>query len=684
MGRESCLMSSKTYLQETQSHVSHLEVWIGRLYDGDNVIEDIIQAFQGLRRIASFVKVEPVQRLSRALGDFFVAIKDGNNKFNFFRFQLVKICLTSLKDCLQLWETSGFCQIPNLNELIQTLNIATIQDNFEIRRGETSLMEVEKVDETSSVREYIQVPVKQLEDLFRSFDNILNEHLQVESSFISLERQVAEGSLDPKLYWPMIREGFTLLKDNTHSLQEQVIALQHQPLQHVLDEIFLWAAVEINKLGKEIQLEIHPSDIRMNEEILRGLPKILIPVLARAIHYGIEEPQIRLARGKGAEGHISLNVRQQASRVIITIQDDGCGIDLDGIRSRILELGLATTQQIRVMSDQELYRFLFMPAFSQGWLWKEDIGLSVVLKGIDQLRGTLYINNKKNQGSSVEIVLPTSLLFQDGICLQVGSRRIIVLAHYVEEILVIDEGQIVHSNAQRYFSFHEHIIPVYNLAMLLDRATPEKKGSSGRRIMIVVYLGKRWGLEIDDLLYHKTILSKPLPPLLKKVDILQGLIQDDNQRLVPIIHIPSVLSRFQRLEEYTIRSFEVNNIRKQYRILVVEDSITTSKIEHMILMGEGYQVDIAGDGIEAMEMLKSKHYDLVLTDIHMPRMDGFVLIKNIRRMENYQDVPVVVVSSSNEDDVENQVASIGGQAFIYKPHFQREGLVSLLGDLLHG
>jgi two-component system chemotaxis sensor kinase CheA len=169
-------------------------------------------------------------------------------------------------------------------------------------------------------------------------------------------------------------------------------------------------------------------------------------------------------------------------------------------------------------------------------------------------------------------------------------------------------------------------------------------------------------MTVDQILHYGTVVIKPLPPLLKDFNALQGIVFDENYRIIPVLNIPDILRRFKVVNIYDVKNLEVHKMHKIHSILVVDDSHTTRHIEKIILEAENYNVTTAVDGIDALEKMKQHEFDLVVTDVKMPRMDGFVLIHNMRHMEELKHIPVIVISSVFESDTEekNQEARRAG------------------------
>lgn len=229
----------------------------------------------------------------------------------------------------------------------------------------------------------------------------------------------------------------------------------------------------------------------------------------------------------------------------------------------------------------------------------------------------------------------------------------------------------------------DQILPVYSLSSVIGTERKLSPGVSST-VLIVEYLEKRLGISVTEVLKTVSVVVKPLPDVFKKFTPIQGVVFDENYSIVPILHIPDLMNRMKSLLAYDMKKYEAHTTVKENRILVVDDSYTTRQIEKTILETEGYLVETANDGIEALDKLKMKHYDAIVTDIKMPRMDGFVLIENIKRLSGYESIPIIVVSSVYDAESKKRFMDSGVQGFIVKSDFERGNLVTIVKELLHG
>lgn len=695
----------ETYLAEVRGQMAEMKVLTRQLYHqgySRSLSDSIIMLLRTTARSSCFMNLPDIGNLAKAMEDFFVSISQQESEFNFLRSRLVSSCMDAICSALDSVGLEGQCSLERLDDLVKALQAAALQEVFVLESfPQESLTILDEMPEIALERgeTAVEVPVERIQGLLRTYDLLLGRHIQLRSRLGMLEDKLAakEGV---RLLLPGIRESLAVLDEHTAALQEQLLALGQRPLQTVLEQVHAHGLDSIRRRGKQVDLEVPSTDIRMDSAILSSLSGILLEVVDNSILHGIEDSQLRIDRGKRRRGLVTVVARQQASRIIICIQDDGMGLDFDKLKEKVVELGLARQDEVDVMARQELTRFLFMPEFSVGKNKlrsagkmngggesqgnSEFNGLDKVGQAVDALRGSVTLTSTPGVGTSIEISLPDSLLAQEGVFVQVGGWKFMVLSHYVEEIVNVRRTDIIQSNTKQFLPFGRELVPLYNPAMLLGRGASQSVPMDFCTVMMVVQHGKKQGLLIDDVLYYKKVLTKPLPPVMAGLKWIQAVVLDENHHLVPILHLPSLLSRLHSVREYAVRSFELSNRVRLPRVLVVEDSATTREIERMILESESFQVVVARDGIEALDILRKGWFDLVVTDIAMPRMDGLVLIRNIRRLHGYEDVPVVVVSSDVDKDMEEKVRAAGGQGCIAKFQFQRGKLVSLVRELLDG
>ena len=230
---------------------------------------------------------------------------------------------------------------------------------------------------------------------------------------------------------------------------------------------------------------------------------------------------------------------------------------------------------------------------------------------------------------------------------------------------------------------HNELVPVFDFDIINQNSKKQVNTKTEISVVILEYLNRKIGVIVDKILHYGTVVIKPVPPLLKDFNALQGVVFDENYSIIPVLNIPDTMRRFRVVNVYDIKNLEVKKAPKIHSILVVDDSHTTRHIEQIILEAENYNVSTAVDGIEALEKMKQHQFDLVVTDVKMPRMDGFVLLHNMRHKEELKHIPVIMVSSVFESDTLEKAKNLGAQGYIVKSDFERESLTAKVKELLN-
>ncbi len=263
-----------------------------------------------------------------------------------------------------------------------------------------------------------------------------------------------------------------------------------------------------------------------------------------------------------------------------------------------------------------------------------------------------------------------------------NGKKYFISSEHIEDVTYENELEYIIDNGQMYLTRKEIDengeevdinIPIYLLSSLF----PEQKTivrSAVDTILIAHYLNQRIGIMVENIQKFATLVKKTLPPSFANFHILEGVVFDEKFDIIPILHIPEIMKRFRSQRLYDLKKFEARTKRKVYKILVVDDSETTRQILTTILSENGFYADSVSDGIEAIEMLKSKQFDLIVTDDEMPRMNGEILVDNLRRMENYEKVPVVAIAANPVEKAD---------AFVCKAEFQRKDVLNKIRDLLY-
>ena len=536
----------------------------------------------------------------------------------------------------------------------------------------------------------IKIQISQINSILQNYDKLLMRQIKLKKELSELKKKAPKDIQNFQEFREII-ENIEVLENQSVEIQKQIISLRMLPFDMILQPIKRSIFQEALKMGKNIDFDIPNSEITIDKTILENLPPIIMHLARNALDHGIEGALEREKIGKPAKGKVSITVEQVSSRIFVTIKDDGRGIDYEKIRQKALQNFPERTKEIQNADEDSLLQFIFMSGFSTKEqvtaLSGRGIGLDVVRTEMEKLKGKIRVESKKNQGCTFELSLPNSLATQDGLFIQEGEKSYLVLSHYVKEILTVNKDNFLHLQNGTVINFHNQLIPVYDFDSINENFEENiskngKKSQNEVPVVVLEYLNKKIAIMTDKILHYNTVVIKPLPPILKDFKALQGVVFDENYEIIPVLNIPDVMRRFGTINVYDQKKLEMKKAPKVHSILVVDDSHTTRHIEQIILEAEGYKVSTACDGIEALEKMKMYNFDLVISDVKMPRMDGFVLIHNIRHTEGLKNIPVIFITSVFEADTQEKVISLGANGYIVKSDFERENLVAKVKELL--
>ena len=610
-------------------------------------------------------------------------------------------CETTKSDCFEN-ETNETNKVIEINKTNVTETISEIktfgQTDSTEKKGEKEAKNVAEkqifAESSSPVMisdtKTIKIQISQINSILQNYDKLLMRQIKLKKELSELKKKAPKDIQNFQEFREII-ENIEVLENQSVEIQKQIISLRMLPFDMILQPIKRSIFQEALKMGKNIDFDIPNSEITIDKTILENLPPIIMHLARNALDHGIEGALEREKIGKPAKGKVSITVEQVSSRIFVTIKDDGRGIDYEKIRQKALQNFPERAKEIQNADEDSLLQFIFMSGFSTKEqvtaLSGRGIGLDVVRTEMEKLKGKIRVESKKNQGCTFELSLPNSLATQDGLFIQEGEKSYLVLSHYVKEILTVNKDNFLHLQNGTVINLHNQLIPVYDFDSINENFEENiskngKKSQNEVPVVVLEYLNKKIAIMTDKILHYNTVVIKPLPPILKDFKALQGVVFDENYEIIPVLNIPDVMRRFGTINVYDQKKLEMKKAPKVHSILVVDDSHTTRHIEQIILEAEGYKVSTACDGIEALEKMKMYNFDLVISDVKMPRMDGFVLIHKIRHTEGLKNIPVIFITSVFEADTQEKVFSLGANGYIVKSDFERENLVAKVKELL--
>lgn len=463
-----------------------------------------------------------------------------------------------------------------------------------------------------------------------------------------------------------------LIIDEMESMVKNIRVL---PISTVFNSFSRMVRDIATEKGKDIDFEIEGKETCADKKIIEEIKTPLIHILRNAIDHGIETKEERIANGKSPVGKIILSAKQDDNTVIIDVVDDGQGFNLEKIKDRAVSRGFLTKEDIDSMTDEAIMNIIFWPGFTTGdsitSISGRGIGLDVVKTKISQLNGKVKVISEFGKGSCVHIEIPVTLTTLRVFLVKISEQVFAIPIQVITTFILKNQNEIKTNNGVRSIVYNGNIIPLYYLSDIL-KLEPVPRGEK-ETILIIESDAKTIGLVVDKLLGDQDILQKKLSPPLYKVKNISGITNLASGELCLILNMQDIL-------HYDFnKAISSSNAQKMLpadaltykRILVVDDSITTRTMVKNILLNSGYIVDAVSDAGEALVKLKLNHYDLVITDLTMPKIDGYEFIERIKNDEMYMDIPVIVMSSIPKQDANKKLNQFNIEYYVPKDNFNQ-------------
>lgn len=441
--------------------------------------------------------------------------------------------------------------------------------------------------------------------------------------------------------------------------------------------------------GKEIDLEIIGSDTSTDKKIIEEIKTPLIHIIRNAIDHGIETPKERIALGKNPVGKIILSARQVNNNVIIEIKDDGKGINIAKIKEKALSNGYLRKEELNSMTDEQITNIIFAPGFSTGEeitnISGRGIGLDVVQTKISQLNGKVMVFSEINKGCCVQIELPTTMSTLKAFLVQSSNQTFAIPMTTINSVVWKKTDEIFSTNENKSIIYNEKTIPLYSLTEFLNLKSDNNKEVKRETVLIIQSDNKTIGLVVDKLIGDQEILHKKLSAPLYRLKNISGITTLASGEICLILNVTDILKTISNPMLPKINEDEQKILPKNkedYKILVVDDSITTRTLEKNILTKAGYKIEIAINPIEAFEKMKNTHFDLIISDLEMPEMDGFEFLNKLKTDEMYFEIPFIIVSSKLTEENKKQAKDLGAIDYIVKNEFNQDEFLERVNQIL--
>lgn len=472
-------------------------------------------------------------------------------------------------------------------------------------------------------------------------------------------------------------------------LLDEARRVRMTPVSTVLD-LFPRMVRELARTeGKEVEWVEGGGDLEVDRKVLEAIKDPLIHLVRNAVDHGIESPEERARAGKPSRGRVGVSVSSlEGGRIEISVEDDGRGIDPAGVRQAAVRARILSSEAAGALTDEAALNLVYHSGLSTSPMITDvsghGLGLAIVRERVERLKGGIRLDSALGVGTTVRMIVPVTIATFRGLLVTAGGEPFLVPVDAVERVLRVDRDRLGVVQGRAATTWNGHPLSVTRLDGLLGLPdTDDGRGAEDKCPCVVVSSGEeRLGLLVDAILGDQEVLVKDLGPPLVRVRNIAGAGLLGTGQMMPILR-PADLVAGAR-EEFPrppASAAADERDRRRPTILVVDDAMTTRTMERNLLEAAGYQVLTAVDGVEAWTALKSETVDLVVSDVDMPRMDGFDLTARIRADQRLADLPVVLVTALESRENQERGIEVGANAYVVKSSFEQSNLLEIIQRL---
>jgi two-component system chemotaxis sensor kinase CheA len=442
--------------------------------------------------------------------------------------------------------------------------------------------------------------------------------------------------------------------------------------------------------GKQVELLIEGDEIEIDRHILEEIKDPLMHLLRNCIDHGIEQPATRQEKNKPPQGTITIAIAQKdGGKIEVIVADDGAGIDADKVKATSRRLNLVSEEETEKLDEQEAQALVFLSGISTSPIITDisgrGLGLAIVWEKIERLGGIVTLESHQDVGTAFHITLPLMLATFRGVLVRSGEHRFVIPALSVERVTRVEQQDIRTVENRATISLDDQVVALASLGDALELPRQSSTASTSDVVALVV-LGsgrQRVAFQVDEILGEQEVLVKTLGRQLVRVRNIAGASVLGSGEVVAVLNVPDLLkSAVKWGSSLPTLSEEKSEQAARRSIMVVEDSITSRSLLKNILESAGYRVTTAVDGMDAYTTLKTGAFDLIVSDVEMPRMDGFDLTTKVRADKQLSELPLVLVTSLESREHRERGIDVGANAYIVKSSFDQSNLLEVISRLI--
>lgn len=480
-----------------------------------------------------------------------------------------------------------------------------------------------------------------------------------------------------------LRADSRLLDQVVSPLDEEVRRVRMLPFSQACEGLERLVRDLAQSVGKEISLVFEGGEIEVDRSILEGLKDPLRHLVRNAVDHGVELPSQRKTSGKPPGGQVRVTASLRGQQVEVTVEDDGAGLNLEGLRLEGRQAGLG-----EISDPAEVARLVFRPGLSTAKIVTDvsgrGVGLDVVKSRVEALHGTVDLSSRAGAGTRFTLTVPLTLTTLRAVLFKVSGQIYAFAGTNVHKLVRVAAAEFRSALGRPVLPLAGELVPVVALATVLDpKATPPPWGNGPIPLLVVAAGEQRAAFAVDEFLAEQEIVIKNLGNRLKRLHLVAGATLLPSGRIALMLSAANLIRAALKQPSGPKQGVEAATSEiPRKRLLVAEDSLTTRTLLKGILEAAGYDVQIAVDGEAAWLYLQEHPIELLVSDVEMPRLDGFALTEKIRANGRFRDLPVILVTSRESESDQLRGIEVGADAYLIKSGFDQSGLLATIAQLL--
>jgi len=595
-------------------------------------------------------------------------------------------------------------QLNNYLESMKAIVNRIDKDRNRLRSTRKTIDMLVELNENRDPKSEVELPLNDLNQAAQDFSEVLMTLDGVSSDFYSITQHLEQN----------IRE----ISQLTKQLHDDILQARMVPSEFLFNRFPRAVRDLARKQKKKINLMVEGETTELDRAMIEALTDPVMHLIRNAIDHGIELPKERKDKGKSEDGIVLLKALRDKNQIIIEVHDDGRGMDPAIIAEKAVKLGLAQKSQVKKMHDEEILDLIFMPGFSTidkaTDVSGRGVGLDVVATQIQKMNGDISLNSTPDKGTIFRIRIPLTLAITQAMLVEIDGEIIAVPISAIDEAIEVNMQDIVTENDLTFLNFRNQKLPVKNMASFLNYEEQERKPDKPSGL--IIHEGElKYVLQVDAVLRREEIVVKSLGPELKEVPYISGGTVLGDGSVVLILDMAAITHKIEI--EYAGEGKDFSSLETARQVLsdkdqkksakkrsnsskkkktaktktitqkkitgrkpmalIVDDSQSVRKFVSAVLERNNYTTILANDGPEALDKVHGTDFDIIITDLEMPKMHGFDLIENIRSKNEYNDIPIVILTGKSGREHEEKGKKAGANAYIIKP-FKENDLVKTL------